>query len=74
MKKYADRRQEQHLPAPRRRSQDVVIWEEGDGSLYGREWVVYDSATDQMYRFEEEAEALRKFKQIKQDNAEAELL
>ena len=69
-----DRRRLQNLPAPRRRSQDVVIWEEGDGTMYGTEWVVYDSATDAIYRFENEIQALLKFKEIKFENNRAELL
>ena len=54
--------------SPRRRRHDVVIWQEQD------EWVVFDSVADKCYRFETEAEAVQKFKDIKSKFSEAETL
>lgn len=70
----SDRRKLQKLPAPRRRSHDVVIWEEGDGTLTGSQWCVYDSAADKVYRLEDEQDAFKKFREIKAINKNAEML
>jgi hypothetical protein len=59
---------------PRRRAHDVVIWCEQD------EWIVYDSVADKCYRFndgtpnENHAEALKKFREIKQIDKKARAL